>query len=273
MNFVTVPGPAEMQLMTTRDLRGKFLIERLFERGKIAMVYTNLDRLIAGGVSPQDELRLPAYDELAASSFTERREIGVINIGDAGEISVAGKTYELAPLDCLYIGIGEPDIVFRSLPGGEAVFYLLSAPAHRKFPTCKATPEQASVHFIGSVGTASRRKLVQYIHEDGIGSCQLVMGYTTLEAGSVWNTWPPHTHPRRSEIYLYFGLGENPLIHLVGEPHASRHLVVRDRQSVLSPSWSIHTGVGTGPYSFIWGMAGENQAFADMDPVDLNTFA
>jgi 4-deoxy-L-threo-5-hexosulose-uronate ketol-isomerase len=259
--------------MTTEELRRHFLIDGLFTPGGVEMVYTDLDRLIAGGVMPDGEVELPAYEELASSYFTERRELGVINIGDPGEVRVGCSTYPLGHLDCLYIGIGEPQISFRSTDQGQSAFYLLSAPAHRKLPTCAAGIAAASVHEIGAAERASRRKLVQYIHEGGIQSCQLVMGYTTMEEGSVWNTWPPHTHLRRSEIYLYFGLGENQIIHLAGQPTQSRHLVVRDRQAVVSPPWSIHTGVGTGPYSFIWGMAGENRTFADMDPVALDTFA
>ncbi len=256
-------GPAE--------LRSHFLIDGLFAPGRAEFVYTGLDRLIAGGITPDPELHLPNPADLGSDYFTQRRETGVINIGDAGEVDVGGRTFAVGPLECLYIGIEEPKIVFRTVPGGQAQFYLLSAPAHLKYPTCAAGAAQASVHHIGTQHNASRRKLVQYIHEGGIASCQLVMGYTTLEEGSVWNTWPPHTHARRSEIYLYFGVGDQPLIHLLGEPSASRHLVVRDREAVLSPPWSIHTGVGTGPYSFIWGMAGENKSFTDMDPVDLTS--
>lgn len=258
--------------MATAELRRHFLIGGLFAPGNIEMVHTGLDRLIAGGVTPAPELRLPNFEDLASEYFTERREFGVINIGDPGEVQVGDRTFAVGALECLYVGIEEPDVVFRTWAGGQAEFYLLSAPAHKKFPTCAAGLSQASIHQIGTQANASRRKLVQYIHEDGIQSCQLVMGYTAIEEGSVWNTWPPHTHARRSEVYLYFGLGNNPLIHLVGEPSASRHVVVRDREAVLSPPWSIHTGVGTGAYSFVWGMAGENKAFADMDPVDLAKF-
>lgn len=259
--------------MTTTEIRRDFLIGGLFQPGRIEMAYTDLDRLIVGGVMPATRLALPAYPELRSAYFTETREMGVINLGDAGEIEVGGRTFPMGHLDCLYVGAGERDVVFTSSPAGQAAYYLLSAPAHRKLPTVKATATDAVVMELGLAERASRRKLVRYIHEDGIESCQLVMGYTSLEAGSVWNTWPPHTHLRRSEVYLYFGMNGETAMHFLGEPEASRHVVVREREAVLSPPWSIHTGVGTGAYSFVWGMAGENRSFDDMDPVDLARFA
>jgi 4-deoxy-L-threo-5-hexosulose-uronate ketol-isomerase len=259
--------------MTTAEVRQNFLISGLFHPGRIQMVYTDLDRMIIGGIMPGPEVSLPAYPELRSAYFTERREVGIINLGDAGEIAIGSLVFPLEHLECLYISQGERDIVFRNSPGGQAAFYLLSAPAHRNFQTTRATLADASVQELGTAERASKRKLVQYIHEGGIESCQLVMGYTKLEPGSVWNTWPPHTHLRRSEVYLYFELGVQTVMHFLGEPEASRHVVVRDREAVLSPSWSIHTGVGTGAYSFVWGMAGENRSFADMDPVELAKFA
>lgn len=267
------PDPSTLARMTPAEVRSSLLLQDLFISGQVEMVYTDLDRLIVGGIVPNSELALPAYSELGAGYFTEHREVGIINIGDAGEVQVGGRIYPLAPLDCLYIGTGEPDVLFRNTAGGQAAFYLLSAPAHRTFPTCAATLADAQIQEIGSTANASRRKLVRYIHEDGIQSCQLVMGYTSLEPGSVWNTWPPHTHLRRSEIYLYFNLGENHVIHLAGDPMATRHLIVRNRECVLSPPWSVHTGAGTAAYSFVWGMAGENRTFADMDPVALDRLA
>jgi len=259
--------------MTTAEVRQNLLIDGLFTKGAVELINTGLDRLIAGGIMPDRELELPASKELASSYFTEHRELGIINIGDAGEVKVGSTTFSVGPLECLYVGAGQPDVVFRNVDGGQAAFYLLSAPAHRSCPTRMASLSDATILQIGSANNASRRKLVQYIHEDGIESCQLVMGFTSMEEGSVWNTWPPHTHLRRSEIYLYFGLGENLVIHLAGDPTESRHIVVRERQAVLSPPWSVHTGAGTGPYSFIWGMAGENRTFADMDAVSLARFA
>lgn len=255
--------------MNTEEVREHFLVEDLFVPGHIRMAYTGLDRLIVGGVMPETEIELPALRETGTGYFTERREVGVINIGDKGVVAAGRQSYELDHLDCLYIGTGEERVTFANRPGGPAAFYLLSAPAHRKYPTRKAGLAEATVHEIGNPDNASKRRLVQYIHEGGIESCQLVMGYTELAPGNVWNTWPPHTHLRRSEIYFYFDLGENLLIHLLGEPLRTRHLIVRDRQVVLSPPWSMHCGAGAGNYRFIWGMAGENKTFSDMDPADL----
>lgn len=264
-----LPRPDEAAGLATQELRQNFLVEDLFVPGEARLLHTDLDRLIVGGIMPTGEIRLPPDEQLGTRFFTERREVGVINIGDTGVVSVGSESYEVRHLECLYVGLGEEHISFRSCPRGEAAFYLLSAPAHRKYPTRKAGKDDATVHDIGTQDASSRRRLVQYIHEGGIESCQLVMGYTRLEPGSVWNTWPPHTHSRRSEIYFYFDVGENLLMHLMGEASRTRHLVVRDRQAVLSPPWSIHCAAGTGAYGFIWGMAGENRTFSDMDPVDL----
>jgi 4-deoxy-L-threo-5-hexosulose-uronate ketol-isomerase len=272
MKHLSLPRAAEISRMNTAELRHHILVNDLFSVGEMKLVSTELDRLIVGGIVPREPVALPSLRKLGTSYFTERREVGVINIGGRGEVTVGERVYGLEYLECIYIGIGEEYVSFANGSDGQAAFYLLSAPAHRKLPTCKAGVHEARVQEIGSEANASRRKLVQYIHEDGIQSCQLVMGYTSIERGSVWNTWPPHTHMRRSEIYLYFNLGGDLLIHLFGEPGESRHVVVRDRQAVLSPPWSIHSGVGTGAYSFVWGMAGENRTFADMDPVDLDRF-
>ena len=272
MKILSSPRPADLERMNTEELRAHFLIDNLFVPGHVHMAYTDLDRLIAGGIVPQTEIEFPAFRELGTSYFTERREVGIINIVEEGLITAGDQSYPMNHLDCLYIGTGEERVTFSSGPAGQAAFYLLSAPAHRKFPTRKAGLAEASVHEIGFAANASKRRLVQYIHEGGIESCQLVMGYTELEPGSIWNTWPPHTHLRRSEIYFYFDLGEDMLIHLLGEPARTRHLIVRDRQAVLSPPWSVHCGVGTKSYRFIWGMAGENRTFSDMDPADLRDF-
>ncbi len=269
MKILSSPRAADVHHLDTDELRAHFLIDSLFAPGEMRLVYTDLDRLIVGGVAPQSGIELPVRRELGTSYFTERREVGVINIGDKGVISVGDRNCEMDHLDCLYIGTGEEHVTFANCQNGQAAFYFLSAPAHRKFPTRKTGPAEARVQEIGNAANASKRRLVQYIHEDGIESCQLVMGYTELEPGSVWNTWPPHTHLRRSEIYFYFDLGESLLIHLIGEPSRTRNLIVRDRQAVLSPPWSIHCGAGTGSYRFIWGMAGENRTFSDMDPADL----
>ncbi len=272
MKLLNSPGPSECQRLTTSELRSQFLLEDLFEEGRINLVVTSLDRLIAGGIVPLAELSLEAGPELRAEVFNERRETGVINIGAPGEVVVDGFSYSVGSLECLYIGMGARDIQFKSA-NGSAAYYLLSAPAHRVFPTRLLTREDASIAEIGDPRHASKRRIVRYIHEGGAQSCQLVMGYTELMEGSVWNTWPAHTHQRRSEIYLYFDLNGGLVTHFLGEPTQTRHVVVRDRQAVLSPPWSIHSGVGTSAYRFVWGMAGENRTFDDMDLIDERDFA
>ncbi len=257
--------------MTTGELREQFLLEDLFAPGEIRLVSTALDRLIVGGIVPEGEIELTASSELRAPFFHHRRESGVINIGDPGEVIVDGERLQVNSMECVYIGRGAEHVSFRNCNGGTASFYLLSCPAHRKYPTTRAGIHDAEVAEIGSAKHSSCRKIFRYIHENGIQSCQLVMGFTVLSPGSVWNTWPPHTHERRSEIYLYCDLGENVVMHFMGQAEESRHLVVRDRQAVISPSWSMHCGSGTGPYRFIWGMAGENQSFEDMDAIHLGS--
>ena len=259
--------------MTTLELRRQFLLDGLFETGRIHLIATSLDRVIAGGIVPTRELQLQAEPELRADYFNQRRETGVINIGAPGEIVVDGLKYTVGERECLYIGMGARDILFRNGPSGAAAFYLLSCPAHREFPTRLVTRSDASIAEIGDARNASKRRIVRYIHEGGVQSCQLVMGYTELTEGSVWNSWPAHTHQRRSEVYLYFDLNGGLVTHFLGEPTRTRHVVVRDRQAVLSPPWSIHCGVGTRTYRFIWGMAGENRTFEDMDPIDELEFA
>jgi 4-deoxy-L-threo-5-hexosulose-uronate ketol-isomerase len=267
------PGPSEFARLNTREIRREFLIDGLFERGQIHLAATGLDRLIAGGIVPATELVLEAVPELRAKYFQERRETGVINIGAAGRVVVDGSEYPVGPRECLYIGMGARDIRFQSGDGAPAVYYLLSSPAHRQFPTKLVTQRDAAIVETGDARNASRRRIVRYIHEHGVESCQLVMGYTELAEGSVWNTWPAHTHARRSEIYLYFDCDGGLVTHLLGVPTETRHVIVRDREAVLSPHWSIHTGVGTCSYRFVWGMAGENRTFEDMDPIDEGVFA
>lgn len=273
MKTVNSPGPSEFERLSTEQLRRQYLLNGLFEPGHINLIATTLDRLIVGGIVPEPELSLEAEPALRADFFNQRRETGVINIGAPGEIAVDGLTYSVGSRECLYIGMGARDIRFRSLDGVKAEFYLLSCPAHRELPTQLATHRDAKVVETGDLCHASKRRIIRYIHEDGIQSCQLVMGYTELMQGSVWNTWPAHTHERRSEIYLYFDLKEGLVTHFLGEPTQTRHLVVRDREAALSPPWSIHSGVGTCSYRFIWGMAGENRTFEDMDPIDERKFA
>jgi 4-deoxy-L-threo-5-hexosulose-uronate ketol-isomerase len=267
------PGPSEFARLNTQDIRREFLIDGLFEAGRIHLAATGLDRLIAAGIVPVTELVLEAVPELRARYFNERRETGVINIGDAGRVVVDGSEYLLGARECLYIGMGARDIRFQSCGGTPAVFYLLSCPAHRQLPTTLVTHADAVIVETGDIRNASKRRIARYIHEHGVQSCQLVMGYTELVEGSVWNTWPAHTHARRSEVYLYFDCNGGLITHLLGPPNETRHVIVRDREAVLSPPWSIHSGVGTCSYRFVWGMAGENRAFDDMDPIDVEEFA
>jgi 4-deoxy-L-threo-5-hexosulose-uronate ketol-isomerase len=229
--------------------------------------------MICGAAVPTGApLGLPTDKELGTSFFLERREIGILNVGSgAGVVRVGGIAHTLSTLDCLYIGLGEKDVVFENGPAGQAQFYFVSTPAHAQHPTTVARRTEVSAAPIGDATKANRRTILKYIHPEGIRSCQLVLGFTEFEPGSIWNTMPPHTHSRRTEIYLYFDLGENIAMHFMGEPQATRHLVVRDREVVLSPAWSIHCGVGTGAYRFVWAMGGDNQNFSDMDPAPIAT--
>jgi 4-deoxy-L-threo-5-hexosulose-uronate ketol-isomerase len=269
-------APEAMSSITPADLRAKFLLEDLFVPGKANLCSTDLDRLIVGGICSREDIRLPAFHDLGTRNFHERRESGIINVGGRGTVLVCEQEIVLDRFDCLYIGAGEHEVVFRGADGTASssteppAFYFLSCPAHRAFPVTKASLADAHIEEIGNADHCSRRRLVQYIHEGGIQSCQLVMGFTEVPDGSAWNTMPPHVHSRRSEVYLYFDLADGVVMHFMGEPQCTRHLVVRNRQAVLSPPWSIHCGVGTGRYRFVWGMAGENQAFADMDPVSFH---
>ena len=258
--------------MTTADLRYTFLIEALHQPGTIQLTYLDLDRAILGMASPLAEpLPLPTDDLLRATYFLERRELGALNIGGPGQIVVDTTSHSLADLDCLYIGRGNQQISFASDdPTNPAVFYLLSYPAHTTYPTTLIKKSDITPVKLGATETANRRSIHKYIHLEGARSCQLVMGVTHLEPGSVWNTMPAHTHNRRSEIYLYFNLPEaSRVFHLMGPPNETRHLILKDREAVASPGWSIHAGVGSQAYSFCWGMGGENQDYADMDPVAI----
>jgi len=254
----------------TEALRGAFLVERLFQAGKLNLVYSYYDRIIVGAAVPVRPLALAADRSVIGSEYLlERRELGVINIGGPGTVSVDGRPYALQPRDGLYVGRGTRDVSFASDAAERpARFYLLSAPAHHDHPTAHIPIGQAQPNRLGSDEQANRRTIYKYIHPRGIKSCQLVMGLTELEEGSVWNTMPPHTHQRRSEVYMYFNLDPAAMvIHLMGRPDATRHLVMRNEQAVLNPSWSIHAGGGTQNYTFIWAMGGENQVFEDMDGV------
>jgi len=258
--------------MTTEELRNTFLIDHLFHRGQIGLTYVDLDRTVIGSAVPVGEpLFLPTDDALKASYFTERRELGVLNIGGAGVVKVNGIAFELKNLDALYVGRGNEEIVFFSAdPAHWAEFYLLSYPAHATHPTkLIRSAEQAKV-MLGVSEAANLREITKLIHLEGTRSCQLVMGFTRLASGSVWNTMPPHTHMRRSEVYCYFDLGaDERVFHLMGLGKETRNLVIANKQVVISPGWSIHAGVGTKNYTFCWGMGGENQLYSDMDALAI----
>ena len=270
MNLHYFPSPAETNRLSTEELRAQFLIERLFVPGEINAHYTDLDRMITGAALPAAApLALPVYKETGTGFFLERREIGILNIGAAGVVRVGGTAYTLDNLDCLYVGLGEREVTFENGGRGQAAFFFISTPAHAKHPTAVARAADVKGEPIGDVTKANRRRINKYIHPEGLKSCQLVMGCTEFEPGSIWNTMPPHTHSRRTEIYMYFDLGDQMVVHLMGEPQRTRHLIVRDREVVLSPAWSIHSGVGTGSYRFVWAMGGDNQVFSDMDPAPI----
>ena len=264
--------PDHMKSLDSHDMRKHFLIERLFEDGEINMVYSHVDRIIVGGAAPSGrELKLEAGKELGVGFFLQRREMGIINIGSQGIVSVDGKEYGLGRIECLYIGMGSKDISFRSVDSHHpAKFYFNSAPAHFSCPTVQLLTKDVQCLNLGTPDKCNVRKLYQFIHPSVSKTCQLVMGVTVLEPDSIWNTMPCHTHDRRMEVYFYFDLPEDSVaFHLIGEPKETRHIVVRNEQAVFSPSWSIHSGVGTSCYSFIWGMVGENQTFTDMDQIPM----
>jgi 4-deoxy-L-threo-5-hexosulose-uronate ketol-isomerase len=262
----------ETQGMTTDQLRSTYLIENLFEADKLVLVYSHYDRVITGSAVPvEGSIALSNPAELRAEYFLERREMGIINIGGEGSIQVDGETFLLQKQSCVYIGKGVKDVVFSSTDkNAPAKFYILSAPAHHAYPTSLYTKEQAAPVNLGDQSTANKRTVFKYIHKDGIQSCQLVMGLTVLESGSVWNSVPPHTHTRRMEVYLYFDLDlAHRIFHFMGQPQQTRHIVMKTDEAVISPPWSTHFGSGTSNYSFIWGMAGENLDYTDMDPAPV----
>lgn len=271
MNVRYTVGKNEFERMTTDELRDAFLVD-LFEEGKLNLLYCETERAVVGAAVPVSGiLQLEAGDELVAEYFCQRREIGVLNIGGVGSVIVDGAIYGMKNLDGLYIGRGSRKILFSSAdPNAPARFYLISYPAHANYPTQLAKKAAANAIQLGAVETANKRTIYQYIHENGIKSCQLVMGFTVLEPGCVWNTMPCHTHERRTEVYMYFGMDETARVfHMMGPGDETRHLVVANEQAVISPMWSIHSGCGTKTYSFCWGMGGENQHFDDMDPIEI----
>jgi 4-deoxy-L-threo-5-hexosulose-uronate ketol-isomerase len=259
-------------LMNTEELRETFLLEDMFIPGEIEFAYVDLDRTVIGGAVPTDKaLKLETDPDLRADYFLERRELGILNVGGLGSVAVDGKTFELGKLDCLYIGRGSKDVIFSSADAEKpANFYLLSYPAHAEYPTAMVKFADLKGLELGGLETCNKRTIYKAIYKEGIKSCQLVMGFTLLATGSNWNTMPPHTHMRRSEVYFYFDVDPaHRVLHLMGPPDATSHLVVADKEAVVSPGWSIHAGVGTKSYGFCWGMGGENQAYDDMDPVTI----
>lgn len=281
MELRTAASPRDVKHYTTQRLREEFLIPQLFFSDDIKLVYSHIDRIITGGAMPvEKELVLEAGTELRAEYFLQRREMGIINIGGAGKITVDGKVYSIGHKEGMYIGLGAKDISFASDDASNpAKFYLNSAPAHMTYPTVlikpEGTPEEGVVIIkdenkveLGCLEDSNHRTICKYILPGQVESCQLEMGMTHLEPGSVWNTMPSHTHDRRMEVYLYFELPKDAFVmHYMGEPTETRHIVVRNEQAVISPSWSIHSGSGSRNYTFIWGMVGENQDFNDMDGV------
>lgn len=283
MELRTAVSPRDVKHYTTERLREEFLIQNLFTPGEMKLVYSHIDRIITGAATPAGEtLVLTAGDELRAKYFCERRELGVINIGGRGTITVDGKEYAVENKEGMYIGMGSKDISFASADAeNPAKFYLNSAPAHMAYPTVLIKPEGMSEEGVvivkdenkvelGSLEKSNHRTICKYILPGQVESCQLEMGMTKLQPGSVWNTMPCHTHDRRMEVYLYFDIPEDAFVmHYMGEPQETRHIVMRNEEAVISPSWSIHSGSGSQAYTFIWGMVGENQDFDDMDGVDM----
>ena len=274
MKTILMADPVRYPRMNTDELRETFLLDSLYEPGKLHLNYVDLDRAVAGFAAPLDaSIALPTYPELRAEYFTERRELGVLSIGGAGVVTVEGKSYELNNLDVLYIGRGNKQVEFASKDkAAPAIYYLLSYPAHAVYPVALVRQEDAAPTELGSLETCNKRTICKYIHLQGARSCQLVMGVTHLSPGSNWNTMPPHTHMRRSEIYMYFNVAADArVMHFMGPPAETRHIVMADKGIVISPGWSVHCGVGTRAYSFCWGMGGENQDYADMDPAPVDT--
>ena len=263
------PRPQDLPGLSTQELRDTFHITNLFVPGEFTGHFTDLDRLMVGGVMPADQpVALPNHKETGRAFFLERRELGAINVGGPGEVVADGKTFSPEKLDCVYLPMGTRSVTFSSADAkNPAKFYLLSCPAHAAHPARLMKSAEAAPVKLGAQDSSNQRTIYKFIHQGGIQSCQLVMGLPALEPGNVWNSFPPHTHWRRTEIYFYFDLGDKVLAHFFGEPAETRHLFLHNDEVALSPNWSMHFGVGTGNYKFIWGMAGENQVFDDMDPV------
>jgi len=273
--MIETPDRHAYRRLTTDELLARFVAKDLFQAGKLELAYTTVDRAVIGGIVPLDQpLELLGGREMACAFFCERREAGIINLGGHGSVIVDGTAYAMAPRECLYVRRGSRGVLFTSDdPAKPAQFYLVSYPAHADHPTSKAGLKDANRLELGSAAESNRRTIYQFIRPGFIKSCQLVMGFTELHEGSVWNSFPPHSHSRRTEVYCYFDLPPNGLVvHMLGEPDETRHVILREKQAVLSPPWSVHCGAGTGSYAFVWAMGGENQEFDDMDKCDLARF-
>jgi len=267
--FRHASSPLDVQKYSTSELRDNFLIDKLFEKDEICLTYSMFDRFIVGGAMPVNKtLKLETIPYLKSENFLDRRELGIINVGDKGNVKVDGTDYELNKKEALYIGHGCKDIVFSNVAGGQALFYFNSAPAHRNYPIKKVGLKDAEIIQLGEEKYANKRILNKLIVNSIVETCQLQMGLTELMPGNVWNTMPSHTHARRMEAYFYFDIEEGQAVsHFMGNPQNTRHIFMVNNQAVLSPEWSIHSGVGTSNYTFIWGMAGENLDYGDMDLV------
>ena len=265
--------PEQVKHLTTEELRKEFLLQGLFQPDRLTLVYSHIDRMITGGAVPvnQSVALMADKKDIAAEYFLERREVVIINLGGEGEIVADSTPHSMSKLDALYIGKGTQAVTLSSADGdAPARYFIISAPAHMTYPTVKVSNKEAQPLHLGDIANSNQRTIYKYIHPDGVKSCQLTVGITLLAPNNMWNTMPPHTHARRMEVYCYFDISANNLVfHLMGEPSETRHLVIRNEEAVISPSWSVHAGMGTGNYAFIWAMAGENQAFNDMDAIQL----
>jgi 4-deoxy-L-threo-5-hexosulose-uronate ketol-isomerase len=277
MKIIHQVHPEDFKKYNTQQIREKFLLEGLVVPGKIEFIYTHYDRMMIGAATPVNEpLKLETYDALKTDHFLDRREIGVVNIGAAGMVMVDGVSYELGKIDCLYIGKGKKEVIFsgNGNPDDPSKFILFSCPAHAEYPVQLMKSANATPSEMGNPETANHRTINKYIHAEGLKSCQLVLGVTNFKPGSIWNTMPAHLHDRRMEAYFYFDLPETQrVVHFMGQPNETRHLFLNNEQGIVSPAWSIHSGVATASYSFIWAMAGENMSFTDMDAVSLQSLS
>ena len=271
-NIYLATSPTEAKKFDTEEIRKRFLISPIFSPDNVTIYYTTYDRYVVGGAQPVNKpVQLEVIDELRSDYFLERRELGIINIGQTGIVKVDGTAYTLENQEALYVGRGVKNVVFENYYGLSPLFYFNSTPAHKSYPTEKISSERAQFVELGDDKNSNKRRIKKLIVQEIIPTCQLQMGLTMLYEGNVWNTMPAHTHLRRMEVYFYFDIDkENSISHFMGEPKETRHIFVQNQQAVISPSWSIHCGCGTSNYSFIWGMAGENLDYGDMDSVNIN---